>query len=126
MMNVTNHLSEYMKDWLSQEDVYTLEAWNTVKCAVMDALTPPSHLLVNYTFVQCMEKELQANRDQGDWNAWQPTPGQGVNEIEHHLEKLKGALASAKPEEVSEYAADIANIAMRISDTHGISNKPHE
>lgn len=126
MSDIRNHLNEYMTEFLSEEDVYTLEAWNVVKDAVMDALTPPTNVLVNETFVDRMEKELQNNAHQGDWNTWQPTPGQGVQEIEYHLEKLKAALVSNNPENISEYAADIANISMRISDTHGVTGKPHE
>lgn len=118
------HVHDYMKEFLSQEDVYTLEAWNVVSGAVMDALDPPK-LLINGTFIQQMENELQTNATKGDWNKWAPTPGQGVDEVEYHLEKLKAALVSANPEQVTEYAADIANIVMRISDTHGVT-KPHQ
>ncbi|MFY0655437.1 MAG: hypothetical protein JXR12_01535 [Neptunomonas phycophila] len=118
------HVNDYMKEFLAQEDVYTLEAWNVVSGAVMDALDPPN-LLINGTFIQRMETELQNNAHQGDWNKWTPTPGQGVDEILHHLEKLKAALVGANPDQVSEYTADIANIAMRISDTHGVT-KPHQ
>lgn len=128
MTDIVNHLTTYMEDWLSQEDVYAREAWNEVSEAVLDAITPPSGLLVNDLFVARMEKELQANIHQGDWNTWLPSPGLGVNEIEHHLEKLKTALVSGNPEQVSEYAADIANISMRISDVHGVTapvNKEH-
>lgn len=126
MTDIVNHLTTYMEDWLSQEDVYAREAWNEVSEAVLDAITPPSGLLVNDLFVARMEKELQANIHQGDWNAWLPSPGLGVNEIEHHLEKLKTALVSGNPEQVSEYAADIANISMRISDVHGVTAPANE
>ena len=120
MFDQRSHVINYMKDFLAQEDVHTLEAWEEVGSAVIDALEPPN-LLINGKFIQRMETELQNNKDQGDWNTWLPTPEQGVSEIEHHLEKLKIALATNNTDGISEHAADIANIAMRVSDTHGVT-----
>ena len=115
-----SHVVNYMTAFLAEKDAHTLEVWEKVSGAVMDALQPPD-LLINGKFIQRMETELQNNKDQGDWNTWLPTPEQGVSEIEHHLNKLKIALANNTTDGVSEHAADIANIAMRVSDTHGVT-----
>lgn len=75
--------------------------------------------LVQAHFVARMEAELQANTSKGDWRQWKPTPLEVLSELQHHESKLMNALASGDREQVSEFAADIANIAMKIDEQFG-------
>lgn len=46
-------------------------------------------------------------------------PDQALSELEHHISKLKRVIDTSKRGEISEYCADVANIAMKISEVHG-------
>lgn len=76
---------------------------------------------VRQPFIDRMESELKENAHKGDWSQWQPDSCDASGEIYHHLFKLEKALAQKKPNKVSEFSADIANIAMKISEIHGDS-----
>lgn len=78
--------------------------------------------LVRAPFVARMEAELQANAHKGDWRQWKPTALQVLSELQHHEAKLMHALAIGDCEHVREYAADIANIAMKIDEQFGGPN----
>ena len=75
--------------------------------------------LVNADFVKRMEAELKANACKGDWKQWKPDVSQAKSELKHHILKLEDALEKGESQMVSEYAADVANIAMKIAETHG-------
>lgn len=71
-------------------------------------------------FGQKMYRELVANDpEKGDFLHWVPSPAQAVSELEHHFFKLVGGVNRGKKFEISEYAADLANIAMRIDQHFG-------
>jgi len=67
-----------------------------------------------------MEGELQANHaSKGDWTTWRPDADQLLSELDHHVIKLRTALACSDKPGISEYSADIANIAMKASEVLG-------
>ena len=76
---------------------------------------------VRQSFVDRMELELIANMDKGDWRTWSPDDADMLGELNHHVVKLARALGRVEREKVGEFAADVANIAMRISEIHGDS-----
>ena len=78
--------------------------------------------LVRPEFVSQMEAELQANQHKGDWRRWYPTPLQVLAEIQHHQGKLMLALSAGDCERVKEYAADLANFAMKVDEQFGGPN----
>lgn len=75
--------------------------------------------LVRAPFVERMEAELQANQRKGDWREWVPTPMQVTQELNYHFAKLVFAMAQGDRERVSEFAADVANIAMKADEVLG-------
>lgn len=72
--------------------------------------------LVRSEFVAQMEREIDANRDKGDWAAWDPEHGVIIGEIYHHTAKLDCAMSEGSPEKVLEYAADVAVLAMKAAE----------
>jgi hypothetical protein len=82
-----------------------------------------SSALVRPEFVAQMEAELQANQHKGDWRRWYPTPLQVLAEIQHHQGKLMLALSAGDCERVKEYAADLANFAMKVGEQFGGPNR---
>ena len=72
-------------------------------------------------FIQRMDCELVANERKGDWNTWTPDKDQGMSELQHHVNKLQAAMMAGDRASISEYAADVANISMKISEIHGES-----
>lgn len=70
--------------------------------------------LVSHEFVQAMHAELLANAHKGDWSAWNPRPDQAMSEFDHHDSKLRRAVDDKDAAKTREYAADIANICMKI------------
>jgi hypothetical protein len=85
--------------------------------------TPPGILLgtglVRPAFIHKMEAELTANAQKGDWRLWSPSKMEVWDELKHHLSKLQYALAEGTPESTSEFAADTANILMKIDECFG-------
>lgn len=75
--------------------------------------------LVRTPFIDRMEAELQANQRKGDWRAWIPTPIQVTQELNYHFAKLVFAMAEGDSQRVSEFAADVANIAMKADEVMG-------
>jgi len=66
-------------------------------------------------FGQKMFRELVANDPKkGDFLTWAPPTHQAVSELEHHFLKLVGGMNRGKKFEISEYAADLGNIALAI------------
>jgi hypothetical protein len=71
-------------------------------------------------FVALMEKELNANSHKGDREGWlKMTEEQALGEIEYHVSKLSKAMTDMNPEDVREYAADVANLCMMLLDIGG-------
>lgn len=66
---------------------------------------------LNPKFIQRMEDELKANAHKGNWEEWQPNETQILNEMYHHMEKLKMAFVTKSLDEIKEYSADVANLA---------------
>ena len=92
-----------------------MNATTTIPPVVCGALVRPE-------FVAQMEAELQANQHKGDWRRWYPTPLQVLSEIQHHEGKLMLALSAGDCARVKEYAADIANFAMKVDEQFGGPN----
>ena len=78
---------------------------------------------VRQPFVGEMDKELIANESKGNWNEWKPSVESALSELDHHIAKLKEILNApwhvTCRREVSEYSADVANIAMKIEEMFG-------
>lgn len=74
-------------------------------------------------FISQMEKELEANQHKGDWSLWQPTREEAVRELSHHQNKLVAAVQAGDADLVSEYTADVANLAMKISTEFGLNGQ---
>lgn len=66
-------------------------------------------------FVMKMRKELDSNAYKGDWREWQPTRESAMDDLEHHVAKLRAAIfRNGFWHPGQEYAADVANIALKI------------
>lgn len=64
-------------------------------------------------FALLMDTELKANEPQkGDWTKWKPNPVGALRELGHHVGKLTDNIRDEG--KVREYAADVANICMKI------------
>jgi len=92
-------------------------------------LTTPQ---VSQRFIERMEHELISNQHKGDWSGWRPSAMQIVGELNHHLGKLALALDEAAQDgvheykarcrgSISEYAADLANLAMKADEMFGLA-----
>lgn len=67
------------------------------------------------SFADLMRKELYANRGKGDQPVWRVAdPKNLAYDISWHLVKLMSALKEANHNEVREYSADVANLAMMV------------
>ncbi len=77
---------------------------------------------VRPSFTARMSAEIIANKHQGEWETWQPNRTRIATELDYHMEKLMNAIISEKgtPEHVSEYAADVANLAMKEDELYGV------
>lgn len=79
--------------------------------------------LVDPAFVERMEAELRANAHKGDWREWRPDARRAKGELRRHVHKLLRALDAGLPGDVSEYAADVANVCMMIEALYGESHE---
>lgn len=65
-------------------------------------------------FKLAMIDELEANTHKGDFALWTPDPMYLATEIGHHTDKMVNELIYTRnPDRVTEYAADIANYALK-------------
>lgn len=76
-------------------------------------------VLASPEFFRRMDKELQCNASKGDWKAWKPDRMTCLEELNHHLRKLGRAIRLNDHDRVSEFAADLANVAMKTAEIHG-------
>ena len=68
-------------------------------------------------FLYLMRNELHANAGKGDRAGWlQMDSNTALLEIYYHLAKLQKAVRKDNPNEIREYAADVANMAMMALD----------
>ena len=74
---------------------------------------------INEEFIKQMRHELKENSDKGNWDEWCPVKQECISELMHHSTKLFNALIDENSYDITEYSADLANIAMKISNTHG-------
>ena len=66
-------------------------------------------------FSEKMFRELKANdSEKGNFLDWKPTATGAKSELEHHFHKLVIALNNHKKHDITEFAADLANIALAI------------
>lgn len=71
-------------------------------------------------FTQMMEKELHANSGKGDRPGWLSMPADTcLLEIYYHLGKLQKAVKDGSGDGICEYAADVANLSMMLTDICG-------
>ena len=75
--------------------------------------------MLDENFVARMTYELQQNQGKGDWNQWRPSPTELIKELNHHLIKLAFAFFSGDEKLISEYAADLGNLAMKAHTLYG-------
>jgi len=78
--------------------------------------------VIRSAFLERMEFEWHANTNKGDWRTYCVTPLDIAHEMASHFGKLMMAIGERSPERVSEYAADVALIAMKAEETHGQSS----
>jgi hypothetical protein len=73
-------------------------------------------------FGQKMFRELKARdlHTGGNLLAWQPGNDEATAELKHHCEKLIYALTRERKEEVTEFAVDLANVAMLLDANRGV------
>ncbi|MEZ2347387.1 hypothetical protein [Terriglobus sp. RCC_193] len=71
-------------------------------------------------FANLMERELVANEHKGDFYRWNPTIAEAMRELADHVAKLCFVLGGCEGTKITEHAADIGNIAMRIADLFGL------
>lgn len=68
-----------------------------------------------------MLNELMANHPKkGDFLKWFPDWDQAMSELTHHFGKLVSALYHGDAHQLTEYSADMANIAMAIHRNFGL------
>ncbi|AXH55444.1 hypothetical protein ACDH60_27380 [Pseudomonas ficuserectae] len=74
-------------------------------------------------FMRMMEKELHANAGKGDRPGWLSMSADTCTlEIYYHLGKLQKAVKDGNGDGICEYAADVANLAMMLTDICGALN----
>lgn len=79
--------------------------------------------VIRSAFLDRMEFEWHANTNKGDWRSYCAKPEDVAHEMASHFGKLMMAIGAREPERVSEYAADVALIAMKAEESHGVSAK---
>jgi hypothetical protein len=85
-----------------------------------DAQQPDKYDPILLPFVEAMRRELHANSGKGDRSGWlSMTRGDCLLEIYHHLAKLQKAARSDDLGQITEHAADVANMAMMLLDICG-------
>lgn len=95
--------------------------WNP-KRAVNPEVAEPARIPTIHAdpeFFCRMERELRINSSKGDWKGWKPDRMTCCDELRHHVRKLVRAIRLNDPERVSEFSADLANIAMKTAEVHG-------
>lgn len=71
-------------------------------------------------FARLMARELHANAGKGDRPGWlRMSAAEGMLEIYYHTAKLQKAVKNGEGDRISEYAADVANMAMMLLDMCG-------
>ncbi len=80
-------------------------------------------VLASPEFFHRMDKELQCNASKGNWKAWKPDRMTCLEELNHHLRKLGRAIRLNDQDRVSEFAADLANVAMKTAEIHGAEDE---
>lgn len=71
-------------------------------------------------FARVMQAELEINSEtKGDFAKWAPTMEHLLSEIDHHVAKLKDALANKDKPAVTEFSADVANYMMKAHQVFG-------
>lgn len=74
-------------------------------------------------FLAMMEKELHANAGKGDRPGWLGmSAAECLLEIYYHLGKLQKAVKDGDGDGICEYAADVANMSMMLTDICGALN----
>jgi hypothetical protein len=76
-------------------------------------------VLASPEFFRRMDNELLGNASKGDWKAWKPDRMLCMDELHHHLRKLGWALRLNDKDRVTEFCADLANVAMKTAEIHG-------
>lgn len=64
-------------------------------------------------FALAMAAELRTNAGKGDFLSWEPTAETLMSEIDHHVAKLRTAIAGGNAALIGEYAADLGNYASK-------------
>lgn len=78
---------------------------------------PMSHVLPD--FIAAMEREIVANRIKGKWENFKPAKDQLMVQLAYHQSKLMWALQSGHAARVTEFAADVADLAMKAHELYG-------
>jgi len=91
-----------------------------------DTSTPEGEIVetsnyIRQAFLDRMQFELEANKIKGDWAKLNYSYGDGAKELIYHVSKLLISTKVGDKDKVSEHAADVAVIAMKISESCGVS-----
>lgn len=106
------------EEW--QRETKMCQQWPNCPCTTRDTEHNCSGgALVNKGFVALMEGELRLNQYKGDWREWKPVKEDAMRELMHHVAKLADAMERSDADKITEHAADVANIAMKIEECHG-------
>lgn len=71
-------------------------------------------------FIAAMRHEINANARKGDWSQFKINADDVPAWLGEHVSKLFDAVADGDAIAVREYAADVANIAMKIDECFGV------
>jgi len=113
---------EVWKALRSEEPTKTYESRLRSEWEMREKGEPPAaSIFTPKDFAVLMEMELASNASKkGAWHSWRPPVKEAIGEVCYHVGKLCMALGANDPERVDEYAADTANIAMKIVETFGV------
>lgn len=76
-------------------------------------------------FLRAMQDELDANQERkGDWDALKLDRDKAVELLDEHYRKLENEIMGKDSAKIREYAADLANIAMKIDECLGPIRDP--
>lgn len=108
-------------NWIPPE--YFRNDWVSDVCRFLRGNEPDKYDEVLQPFLTMMRNELHTNSGKGDRPGWlSMTPGECLLEIYYHLGKLQKGVKDGNKLWITEYSADVANMAMMLADICGCLN----
>jgi hypothetical protein len=110
----------YGKELFKIPGAAALAARSACRPARQSEETPAKYDDVLIPFLSLMRKELHANCGKGDRPGWLAMDANtALLEVYHHLAKLQKAVRNNDGPRITEYSADVANMAMMVLDICG-------